>query len=86
MTNIPWEDVDSSNVKQVFYDDKSKSLAVRFINGGLYVYTNVDMEVYSGLMFAESVGKYLNQAIKGVYPYVKCSDEQDLIQTLAQQA
>lgn len=71
---IAWQDVDSSSVQQIAYDEPSHTVAVKFLGGALYTYDGVGEQVYSGLMNSESVGRYLNTAIKGSYPYVKHND------------
>lgn len=76
---INWIEVDSSNIKHVGYEEDSRCLFVRFHNGGLYVYDDVDMEVFMSLQLANSVGSYFNNAVKAAgYSYVKCVDEADL--------
>lgn len=54
------------------------TLAVRFIGGGLYSYDGVGGQVFTSLANSESVGRYLNQAIKGSYPYLKHDSEDAL--------
>lgn len=66
MTNVS-----SSNISQIGYDPSNRSLHVKFLNGGLYEYTNVPPEVYQNLRSASSVGSYFHQAIKGEYPATK---------------
>ena len=78
-TKLNWTDVDSSNIQSVAYDEDSHILAVLFHNGGLYSYEDVDEDVYVDLVHAESVGKYLNQAIKGRYAYLRWFSEQELL-------
>lgn len=75
---IKWEDVESSNIQQIAHDKPTNTLLVKFVGGGLYTYEGVDNEVYTTLANSASVGKYLNQAIKGSYPYLKHTDEQAL--------
>lgn len=79
---IDWTDVDSSNIRSVAYDKDTETLCVHFHNGGLYTYGDVDQEVYVSLVHAESVGKYLNQKIKGVNPYIKWGDEQEMLRDI----
>lgn len=79
-TQLTWTDVESSNVGSVAYDESSQVMAVRFHSGDLYAYETVDMDVYVGLVHAESVGKYLNNVVKmGGYPYTKFFSEQELL-------
>jgi hypothetical protein len=63
--------VDSSNIEQVGYDGDTMELHVIFKDGSLYVYTNVPVQVYEGLLGAASKGSYLNREVKGVYDYDK---------------
>jgi hypothetical protein len=79
---LAWTEVDSSNVRAVAYDEPTKLMVVRFHNGGLYSYEDVGMDVYVDLVHAESVGKYLNQMVKGIYPYAKWNNEEEVIREL----
>lgn len=78
---ITWEQVDSSNVNALFFDEPSQTICVRFNNGGLYTYMGANMEIYMNLRMSESVGKYLNSVIKA-FPYTRWDTEQDLISHL----
>lgn len=79
MAKLDWTDVDSTNVQAVAYDEGSETLCMRFHNGGLYSYQGVEMEVYSGLIYADSVGQFLAAKIKGLYPYLKWSSEDEMM-------
>ncbi len=59
----------SSNVAAVGYDEESQTLQVEFNNGSTYQYFDVPEDTYKGLLSAESVGKFLNQKVKGSYRY-----------------
>lgn len=61
--------VSSSNVESVGYDSMNQILYVRFLSGALYTYKEVFQNDYDGLLNAPSVGSYLYQNIKEVYPY-----------------
>lgn len=63
--------VSSSNIASIGYDEPTSTLEVRFLNGGIYHYFNVPLNVYRGLMAASSHGTYLNAHIKGTYKYRK---------------
>ncbi len=65
------QNVSSSNLSQVGYDDSKKVLTIRFHKGGLYEYYNVPINVYMGLMGAQSHGKYFCRYIRGFYRYYK---------------
>lgn len=78
-TQLKWQDVDSSNVQQLAYDEPSMTLAVKFHGGTLYTYDGVGEQVFASLSNSESVGRYLNQAIKGSYPYLKHDSVEALV-------
>jgi hypothetical protein len=59
--------VESSSLASVGYDANSRSLEVQFVHGAIYVYSDVPLEVFEGLMAAESKGRYLNSNIRDVY-------------------
>ena len=71
MHNIIMIPVSSSNVDSVGYDEATETLKVRFLNGSEYIYMNVPIMEYEGLLKAPSVGSYLNRNIKGTYNYQK---------------
>lgn len=66
-------DVESSNVKQIGYDDNT--LFVLFKNNGLYKYLDVPENIFEGLLNAESVGKLLNKDIKNIYECERVWDD-----------
>lgn len=78
---INWDQVESSNVDALFFDERSGTICVRFINGGLYSYIGATQEVYSGLRMAPSIGRYLNNVIKSL-PYTRWETEEDLLSHL----
>ena len=59
--------VQSSNLSAVGYD--GGTLVIAFHNGGVYAYYGVSWSEYSGLMRADSHGKYFHAHIK---PYYAC--------------
>ena len=71
-----WVSVESSNLKEVRYDDTLGQLTVRF-NGvaqggtGEYIYMTVPRFRYRNLVRAKSVGKYFNQYVRYAYPTYK---------------
>lgn len=64
-------DVKSSQVQSIGYDAASKTLAVKFKNGGEYQYDGVPPEINENILKAESVGKYLGAHVKGKFQYRK---------------
>jgi KTSC domain-containing protein len=67
--------VESSNLLAVGYDEPTATLYVAFKGGTLYAYDGVPPAAHTALMAAESKGKHLNAAVKGVYPYRKLDAE-----------
>jgi len=61
--------VASTNVASVGYDEATETLEVEFLNGSIYQYYNVKMNIYEQMMQAGSKGKFLNTYIKNAYPY-----------------
>jgi len=57
-------DVESSNLKSVYYNTFFNSLEVEFKSGSKYQYLNVPYEVYRDLLAVESKGQYFDRNIK----------------------
>ncbi|MFY9981486.1 MAG: KTSC domain-containing protein [Methanoregula sp.] len=60
--------VQSSNLKSVGYDYQQNLLEIEFISGGIYQYSSVPKDMYSGLMDAPSHGKFFARFIKDRFP------------------
>jgi hypothetical protein len=60
-------DVDSSNLKTVYYNKDRFELFVEFHNGSIAGYRSVPSIVYAALVDATSAGRYYNQKIRGLY-------------------
>ena len=56
--------VQSSNLKSIGYDENQNELYVEFKHGGKYKYLNVNKRVYDKLLVADSKGKFFDQNIK----------------------
>lgn len=82
LEHLDWMDTQSSNIQSVAYHEPSKTLAVKFIHGGLYSYMGINEEMYVDLVHAQSVGQYLNQVIKATFPYTRWENESQLIDHL----
>jgi hypothetical protein len=67
--------VKSSTIDSLHYDSGDKNLMVTFNHGVTYTYFNVTMEDYLALITSDSIGKALNQIIKGKYNYVKHEEQ-----------
>jgi hypothetical protein len=63
--------VKSSSVAAYGYDEATRTLAVRFLNGGVYHYADVPPETATGLGSAKSIGSYLHAHIRGKFGHRK---------------
>ena len=71
---MSWESFNSftsSNISGLRYESGSLTLEVSFLNGGVYQYYDVPINVWNGMKSAESQGKYLHEFIKGHFRYSK---------------
>jgi hypothetical protein len=68
---FPPQSVASSNLSTVAYDPVNHRLEVTFHGSGTYVYSNVAMSVYEGLMSAGSKGHYFHEHIKQRFVFDK---------------
>ena len=66
---LSWVEVESSQIESVAWDNET--LFVRFQNGNVYSYEEVEEEEYKALLNAESVGKHFSKYIKGEKTYKK---------------
>jgi hypothetical protein len=60
--------VESSMLAAVGYDSKTETMVALFNTGKAYTYSRVPLEIYLGLISAESKGRYMNEHVRGVYP------------------
>ena len=65
-------EVSSSNIQGVHYDPNLKTLTVKF-KSGVYEYAGVPVDVYTGLLQADSKGKFMNSAVIGKFESKKLS-------------
>lgn len=63
------QQVSSSNIAEIGYDEVDQTVYVRFLNNSLYVHKGVPQIEYDGLLNAPSLGSYLHRNFKGVYLY-----------------
>lgn len=64
MQNIPFTEVQSSNVVGYGYDAQARRLAVTFKGGNVYHYEEVPAEAVEALAKAESFGSHLQKCIR----------------------
>ena len=66
--------VDSRSIDALGYDDESSTLYVRFRDSGdTYVYYLVPRRVFEEFTSTDSPGRFLNQSVKGKYPFARVS-------------
>lgn len=71
-SNLPtMTGVKSSNLEAVGYDEPSRTMHVRFKNGGLYKYSDVAPHTHQAFVTADSVGKHFAKNIAGKYIHSK---------------
>lgn len=67
MQRVP---VDSSSIASVGYEPGQRILEVEFKESGeVYQYLDVPEDTYEAFTQAESLGKFLNASIRGVFQY-----------------
>lgn len=66
--------VDSSAVESVEHDANRRELTVTFVSGARYAYCDVDEASYRELLAAESIGTFVNTAIKPNRRYRRLTD------------
>lgn len=63
--------VRSSNIRSIGYDQKTQTLDVEFLKGGVYQYFDVPGGTWLGFVAADSKGKYFIAQIRENYRYSK---------------
>ena len=61
--------VRSSNIRSIGYDQKTQTLEVEFLTGGVYQYFDVPRATWMGFVGADSKGKYFIAQIREGYRY-----------------
>jgi KTSC domain len=59
--------VDSSSLRSVGYDSRSRTLEIEFHSGSAYQYLDVPQAVFEELLAQDSLGSYFNAEIRDVY-------------------
>lgn len=72
---MEWIEVVSTNIKAVAYDAVLSKLHVKFNSGAEYVYLDVPVEVFNGLVEAPSTGRFFADEIRGKYEYYREEDD-----------
>lgn len=67
-------DVESTNLKSVGFDPKTKILEVEFLHGGVYRYFEVPTATHDALMKAQSKGKYFQANVRNKFRFERVSN------------
>lgn len=57
----------SSHIREMRYDEATRTLYIDFRAGVTYAYSDVPIEVFNGAVIAGSAGKYFQENIKMKY-------------------
>jgi hypothetical protein len=68
---MEWQELSSSAIARIAYDEESRTLRVEFRNGRVYEYFDLPRNVYEELLTAPSAGRYVTYNIKDVYRYAR---------------
>ena len=63
------ENVVSTNLHSVGYDEQTQTLEVQFMGGSVYQYYGVPANTHGQLMQAPSKGQFFNTYIRRSYPF-----------------
>lgn len=73
-----WQQVESTQIKQIAHDAATQTLYVQFRPGTVYLYAAFPLTKFTQFQAADSAGKFLNAEIKGTYPFAKIENESEL--------
>ena len=77
---VPLRPVHSSSINNIGYDPDTQRLFLEYSGGRLYEYLDVPEEIYVGLLQAESMGRFVNYAIKPHYYYQEISQRPEWVE------
>jgi hypothetical protein len=63
--------VNSTNIKEMFYNTTTKDLDIIFTNDNTYRYQEISWELFTKLRLAESQGKFFSQFIRNKFKFQK---------------
>jgi hypothetical protein len=66
---IVLDNVSSTAIDKIGYDEQRAELRITFKSGRTYVYDDVPIDAYEELLSAESQGAYFNHNIRDAYEY-----------------
>ena len=59
----------SANINRISYYQGDETLEVKYKNGAVYQFEGVSAELWEKARTAPSIGKFMNENIKGAYSY-----------------
>jgi KTSC domain len=60
--------IDSTVLTSAQYDATRSTLRLEFRSGAVYLYFNVPVSIYDGLLAADSKGSFFSRQIRSVFP------------------
>lgn len=69
--DITMQNVSSSNLSAIGYDEETKTLRIEFNSGSTYDYRGVPKRLMEELLGAESIGSFFHSHIRNDFPYSK---------------
>lgn len=64
-----WQQVASSHIEALAYDEDSGVLSVRFTDGSEYEYDDVSSSLYEAFLAYPSKGHFFKQNVRGAYEH-----------------
>lgn len=71
MATLNYSPVQSSNLREIAYDEDTQTLGVRFHRGGEYHYADVPKPVVDEMLASSSTGSYFSRNVRGVFVTTK---------------
>lgn len=62
---MPTAQLNSSAIRQLDYDEKSKTLLVHFTSGTTQKFTGIEPQTYAAFVASPSAGRFYHEHIKG---------------------
>ncbi len=76
ISRIPRQPVESSAIAKIGYSKRRHILEIEFVNGAVYRYLNVPIDVHRDLMSAESKARFYDSNIRRHYRSVLVRSQQ----------
>ncbi len=74
---MEYQEVKSSHIAEVGYDEASQTLGVKFKTGQHYVYEGVHPIVHKEMLAAESPGKYFHSNVRNIFQTKRIDSAQE---------